>query len=417
MLDVRPFSAIRYDARRYGGDLSNVISPPYDVLDETDRAALLARDPYNIVAVDLPHVPPKSAGPPEVYERSARLLTVWQKEGVLTRDSSAAFYIYHQSFEHEGRTFTRKKFTARLRLASFSEGIVLPHERTFGGPKEDRLALMKATRCNLSPIFGLFSDPENKVASAFSKELGRKADYHATLEGVENRVWIVSDPSVHRRIAEEMRDKKVYIADGHHRYGTALLYRDHVAGETGGLSAQHPANFVMFVLASMDDPGCLILPYFRVLGGISLGALLDAWKEGVAEQAGDSSDRGGTDLRLWDATTGKEVGIRFTNRSILRKLENKEVGPWYDLDYAYLHRYLLDELLAKKTGSAPDIHYAKSVDQAKQIAREESGVALLVNATPMAHLRAVSEAGGLMPQKSTYFHPKLATGITLNPLY
>ena len=154
MLDVRPFAAIRYDARRCGGDLSNVIAPPYDVLDEADRAALLARDPHNIVAIDLPHVPPKSVGPPQVYERSANLLEQWIKDGVLVREAKPALYIYHQTFEHEGRRFTRKKFIARLRLASFSEGVILPHERTFGGPKEDRLALMKATRCNLSPIFG-----------------------------------------------------------------------------------------------------------------------------------------------------------------------------------------------------------------------------------------------------------------------
>ena len=130
----------------------------------------------------------------------------------------------------------------------------------------------------------------------------------------------------------------------------------------------------------------------------------------------NSSQPGAADLRLWEASTGKEAGVRFTNRPILPRLESKEVGPWYDLDYAYLHRYLLDELLTKTLGRSPDIHYAKSVEQAKQMAREENGVALLVHATPMAHLRAVSEAGGLMPQKSTYFHPKLATGITINTL-
>ncbi len=414
MLDVRPLTAIRYDARRYGNDLSNVIAPPYDVLDEADRNALLARDPHNIVAVDLPHVPPKSAGPPEAYERAARLLKAWQNEGVLIREPVPALYVYHQTFEHEGRTYTRKKFIARLRLASFSEGVILPHERTFGGPKEDRLALMKATQCNLSPIFGLYSDPQNKVAAAFNSSINRPPDFHARLEGVENQVWIITDSKILGQVAANMRDRKVYIADGHHRYGTALLYRDHVAEQAGGLSTEHPANFVMFVLASMDDPGCLILPYFRVVAGVSSELLVDAWRAGISASANPAKP-GAADLRLWDSN-GKEQDIQFTNRSILRKLETKEVAPWYALDYAYLHRYLLDELLTKKLGKAPDIHYAKSVEQARQIAHETSGVALLVNATPMAHLRAVSEAGGLMPQKSTYFHPKLATGITINPL-
>ena len=415
MLEVRPFAAIRYDTSRLGGDLSNVLAPPYDVLDDTDRAALLARDPKNIVAIDLPHVPPKSAGPPEAYQRSALLLGQWLKEGVLARESGPAMYVYHQSFEHEGRKYIRKKFIARLRLASFSDGAILPHERTFGGPKEDRLALMKATRCNLSPIFGLYSDPANKIAGAFSPHIGRKPDFHGNLEGIENQVWIVTDSAILERVASEMRDKKVYIADGHHRYGTALLYRDHAAGQAGGLSVDHPANFVMFVLASMDDPGCLILPYFRVLGGITLNDLVKAWKAGT-ESLPFSAKFAEIDLMLW-AATSEWTPMRFTNRGVLRKLEANEVGPWYNLDYAYLHRYLIEELLAKKLKRAPVIHYAKSAEQAKQIAREENGVALLVNATPMAHLRAVSEAGGLMPQKSTYFHPKLATGITINPLY
>lgn len=412
MLDVRPFAAIRYDARRYGGNLSNVIAPPYDVLDQVDRTALLARDPYNIVAIDLPHVPPKELGPPEVYERSARLLTVWQKEGVLIREAASALYVYHQSFEHEGRHYTRKKFIARLQLASFSEGIILPHERTFGGPKEDRLALMKATQCNISPVFGLFSDSRNQVTAVFDAVVHRDPDFHAELEGVENKVWIVTDTAPINRVRQLMRDKKVYIADGHHRYGTALLYRDYVASQTGGLSADHPANFVMFVLASMEDPGCLILPYYRVLAGAPLDAVLTAWRSGIEEIQQSQQ----ADVHLWEAATGTEKAIRFTKRPILRKLESGQVDPWYDLDCAYLHRYLLDELLTKALGRAPDIYYAKSLEHARQIARDSNGVALIVNATPMAHLRAVSEAGGLMPQKSTYFYPKLATGITINPL-
>lgn len=413
MLDVRPFAAIRYDARRFGGDLSRVIAPPYDVLDESDKAELLAGDAHNIVDMDLPHVPPKEAGPPSAYEHSAALLKKWLAEGVLVREASPALYVYHQNFEHNGRKYTRKKFIARLRLAAFSEGVILPHERTFGGPKEDRLALMKATRCNLSPIFGLYSDAQNNVTTSLAGAINRNPDFFANLDGVENKVWIVTDAGVINRVVAEMRGKKVYIADGHHRYGTALLYRDHVAGLTGGLSAEHPANFVMFVLASMDDPGCLILPYYRVIGGISLESLLDAWADGVAES---KSGNAKSDLRLSDAATGKELRVTYSNRKILRSLESREVAPWYDLDYAYLHRYLIDELLVRNLNLVPDVHYAKSEEQARALARDHGGVALLVNATPMAHLRAVSDAGGLMPQKSTYFHPKLATGITINSL-
>ncbi|MEK7710845.1 MAG: DUF1015 domain-containing protein [Planctomycetota bacterium] len=422
MPEIRPFAAVRYDQRRFGGDLSRLIAPPYDVLDERDKQGLLARSERNIVAIDLPHIPPKSAGPAEVYERSARMLNEWLGDGTLIREASPALYAYHQQFEYAGRSYTRRMFIARVRLAPFSDGSILPHEKTFGGPKEDRLALMKATRCNLSPIFGLYADPQDRIGSIFAPTVSKSPDATAALDGVGNQLWITKDAAVIERVAAEMREKKVYIADGHHRYGTALLYHDFVAGQSGGLSADHPANFVMFVLASMDDPGCLILPYYRVLGHVDLKTILDAWHEGVAQQSPPLS-KGGTkggpaasDLVLWEGSTGKEVALRFTNRPVLHSLEPEEAPPWYDLDHAYLHRYLLDELLAKKLGGGLKIHYVKSPDDARRAAGDEQGVALLVNATPMAHLRAVSEAGGLMPQKSTYFHPKLATGFTINPL-
>ncbi len=421
MPEISPFPAIRYDFQRYGGDLSNLISPPYDVLDEHDKQTLLTRSNRNIVAVDLPHIPPKSAGPAAVYEQSARMLDKWLDDGTFVRESSPALYVYHQRFEHGGRSYLRRMFIARVRLVPFSEGSILPHEKTFGGPKEDRLALMKATKCNLSPIFGLFSDPEDRIGSAFAATIEKSSDAKAALDGVDNRLWVATDAALIERVATELRSKRVYIADGHHRYGTALLYRDHIAERTGGLSADHPANFVMFVLASMDDPGCLILPYYRVLGHVDLQTLMSAWQEGVkeavsgrAEVHSPSGDR--QDLILRDGATDREIGLRFTNRRILQALEPNEVGPWYDLDYAYLHRYLLDELLVKKLGAEPKIHYVKSPEDARKTARGEKGVALLVNATPMFHLRAVSEAGGLMPQKSTYFYPKLATGLTINPL-
>ena len=422
MPEIRPFPAIRYNPQRNRGDLSNLIAPPYDVLDEHDKQALLAQSDRNIVAIDLPHIPPKSAGPVEVYERSARRLNEWLGDGTLVRETSPALYVYHQKFEHDGQQFLRRMFIARVRLAPFSEGTILPHEKTFGGPKEDRLALMKTTKCNLSPIFGLFSDSRDRVGSEFAATVEESPDATATLDGVENHLWVVTDKLLVGRIAGELRTTKVYIADGHHRYGTALLYRNHVVEQSGGLAEDHPANFVMFVLASMDDPGCLILPYYRVLGRVDLQSILDAWREGVVETAstlpGGPAERDADrpDLVLWEGTTNREVGLRFTNRRALKSLEPNEVEPWYDLDYAYLHRFLLAELLAKKLGVEPNIHYVKSLEDARRTAKDEKGVAMLVNATPLTHLRAVSEAGGLMPQKSTYFYPKLATGLTINPL-
>jgi len=424
MLEVRAFRALRFDFNRFDGDLSSLIAPPYDVLDENDKRSLLSRSDRNIVAIDLPHLPPQSAGPPERYEAAGRTLRNWRADGTLIRDPDPALYVCHQSFAYAGRSFTRRMFIACLRLEAFDRGIILPHERTFGGPKEDRLALMKATRCQLSPIFGLYSDSADRVGAVLGEVIGRRPDANATLDGVENRLWSVTDSRVIDAVTGAMREKKVYIADGHHRYGTALMYRDWLRNQDRSnrpLPDEHPAHFVMFVLASMDDPGCLILPYYRTIAGIDLDTLLQAWSEGV-EMIAWGPQPGTGDLTLHDGVSGREVVVRFTRRDVLRELEPKQVAPWYGLDYAYLHRYLIDELLTAApsrvdtASAAPKIHYLKSPEEAKRVAREQRGVALLVKATPMAHLKAVSEAGGLMPQKSTYFHPKLATGMTMYSL-
>jgi uncharacterized protein (DUF1015 family) len=381
------------------------------VLGQDDKDRLLAGGDRNIVAVDLPHIPPKSLGPPTAYEQAARTLQSWLDDGTLVREQHAAIYVYHQTFEHAGRTYTRRKFFARVRLHPFEDGVILPHEQTFGGPKEDRLALMKATRCQLSPIFGLFTDPDDRTGTAFTAEIDRYPDAVATLEGVKNALWIVTDSAIIDQVASHLADRPIYIADGHHRYGTALNYRDWLAEQEGPLPDDHPAQYVMFVLGSMDDPGSLILPYHRVLHDTTIDALLDAWSPGVKH-----IEDGPCDLILHEGATGLRRRLLFTHRAILKTLEPDQCAPWHQLDAAYLHRYLIEHLLRAKLGSEPSVGYVKSEAAAIESAKDSSGVALLVSATPMAHLRAVSEAGGLMPQKSTYFYPKLATGFTINPL-
>ena len=190
------------------------------------------------------------------------------------------------------------------------------------------------------------------------------------------------------------------------------MYREWFRRQQGGsITDDHPANYVMFVLASMDDPGCLILPYHRAIANVELPTVLDAWSAGT-----ESCAAGEADIVVVDGRTDVEAPLRFTDRDKLATLEPDQCEAWHRLDYAYLHRYLIDELLRHRLGTGVLVRYVESAEDARQTARDESGVALLVNATPMAHLRAVSETGGLMPQKSTYFYPKLATGMVINPL-
>lgn len=414
MAQIEPLDGIRYDFERLGGDVSSVIAPPYDVLNQADKDALLARSECNIVAVDLPHIPPKEEGPRQVYQQANALLERWLAEGVLVRETAPAIYAYNQTFVHDDQRYTRHQLIVRVRLCEFSEGVVLPHEQTFGGPKADRLALTKATRCNVSPVFGLYTDAQNAVGAALEASIARESDATANVDDVDHKLWVVSDAAVIDQVRSVMADKRIYIADGHHRYGTALNYRAYVADQSGGgLPDDHPANYVMLVLASMDDPGCVILGYSRVLTeGVTLDSLLVAWKDGAVQC--DESD---ADLVLYDGESRRRAGVRFTNREVLARVAADRDPSWRKLDVAYLHAYLLDELLNGRLGHPPKIEYEKSQSTACERAIESGGVAILPRPTPMAQLRAVSEAAELMPQKSTYFFPKLATGLAINPLY
>ncbi len=411
MADVQPFRAFRFDTTRAEIGLSNLMAPPYDVLNQRDKQILLDRSPNNIVAIDLPHLPPKTLGPQTAYDQAAKSLATQIERGLIRQDDKPALYAYHQVFDLDGESVTRKMFVARVRLESFDAGIILPHEKTFGGPKEDRLALMKATKCNLSPLLGLYRDEANAIGKALDDATSHEPTAAGDLDGVENKLWAITDSALTEFIAKQMAPKAVYIADGHHRYSTSLMYRDWAKDQNdGSWPNDHPANFVMFVLASMDDPGCVILPYHRAIADMALNNLVAAWSEGTELCAKDQAD-----IVLVDGA-GQEAPLTFTNRQALQAAVSDECEPWYQLDYAYLHRYLIDQLLTANLGTEPKIRYVKSAADAKHIARNESGVTLLMNATPLSHLQAVSEAGGLMPQKSTYFYPKLATGMTINPL-
>ncbi len=417
MADIAPFQAIRYDFAALGGVISDRIAPPYDVLDQADKERFLARCDRNIVAIDLPHAPAKAVGPAHCYEQAGGTMREWLEDGTMVRESSPAVYVYRQRFQANGADHTRNMVIVRLKLELFSAGTVLPHEETFGGPKEDRLALMKATHANVSSVLGLYRDPQGRVDAITDGCVERQPDATGELDGVRNDLWVVPDADVIGAMVDFFAGKKCYIADGHHRYNTALNYRDWVAQQLGGvLPENHPADYVMVVLASMDDPGNLILPTHRVMvqvGDLTLDRLLAAWDAGC--ERSDSSD---ADVTVFHGATGETVSLKFTNRRVLETLEPSKSDAWRSLDVAYLHRYLIDELFVAFSASSasPSIRYLKSERDAQSVAVEEKGIAVICNATTMAQLRDVSEAGDLMPQKSTYFYPKVATGLTVNSL-
>lgn len=426
MADIRPFCAIRYPV----ADQSTRVAPPYDILDQPEKTALLGRDRHNIVAIDLPHTPPKQAGPDHEYETAAATLNAWLADGTLRRDERPAIYVYHQHFRVDGRPYVRKMFFAALRLEEFGTGKVFPHEQTFGGPKEDRLKLMRTTRCNLSPIFGLYADPENAVTGALESAVSRKPDVTANADGVDNRLWCVTDSGTLQRVTSLLAPKPIFIADGHHRYGTALNYRNELVATRGALPADDPANFVLTVMVAMEDPGAIIQPTDRVLLDVPelFAKLPDALRERFEWTAVTDAPAalvaklptfGPQAIGVFDGPSGKAAIIRPKDADLLKAHEPNRAPAWRRLSYAILHRYVMDEVVVPKliAGKAPTIHYIRKLEDTIAEGRQHRGVAFLMQPCTMTELRDVCSAGELMPQKTTYFYPKLATGLVIKPLY
>jgi uncharacterized protein (DUF1015 family) len=430
LADIRPFSGIRY-ASRPDLDLSKLIAPPYDVLDDAGKAALQAKHPNNIVTIDLPHMPPKTVGPDLVYHEADTTLKAWLSSGVLVRDKRPAMYPYSQSYEYNGRAFHRRGFICLVKLEPFGAGHVVPHEKTYPGPIEDRLKLMRATGAQLSPVFGLFSDPGSGVTRLLYKDAG-KPMLDGTLDGVRSQLWSVIDADLENQVIESMGTRQIYIADGHHRYTTALHYQSEQMQRAGGsLPANHPANYCMFVLVAMQDDGLLILPTHRLIGGLQefqVSGLKSRVKSNfdVVETTmspADVAESITTDpphtLGLYDGVTRKSYKLRLKNLDVLKDLAPDHSEAWRHLDVAILQRYLLDEVLQPTFSGGKELtrgYTAYANEIASQVDGKTYQIALLLRPTPLQALEDLGKTGEVMPQKSTFFFPKLATGMVINPL-
>jgi uncharacterized protein (DUF1015 family) len=429
---IRPFAAIRY-SRHKGIDFSQVIAPPYDVLDESGKAALQAKHPHNIVTIDLPHLPPKTVGPDETYAKANTTLQSWLTAGILEKDGRAALYPYTQSFDHNGRTFHRRGFLALVRLSPFGKGEVVPHEKTYASAIEDRLKLTRATGVQLSPIFGLFSDPKNEVTNTLYKSVS-KPEMTATLQGVKNDLWSVTDSEVETKVIDLMGRKPIYIADGHHRYTMALAYQKEQIEKAGGkLPPAHPANFCLFHLVSMQDDGLLILPTHRLIGGLKsfepkafIQALGSAFKVTETNLAPNQvamyidevlPKQPPHSFGLYHAAEKRLYQLTLTNLDLLKPFEPNQSDAWRRLDVAILQRYLIEEILQPKFAAGSEItkgYTAISEEVVPKTTGNPHQIALLLRSTPLHALEELGKHNEVMPQKSTYFFPKIATGLVIN---
>ena len=437
MPQIEAFRGLRYDPGHVGS-LSDVIAPPYDVIDPELQEQLYQRHPANVIRLILNRDEPGDDPHNDRYSRAARFLKNWQAEGVLQTDPDPAVYVYHQVFSYGGQEFTRRGFMARMKLQRFGEGNIYPHEETHAAAKADRLKLTQACRANLSQIFGIYPDPENEAQTLLEAVVSGVAPLEATDHlGITHRLWPVSDLQVISQLAAVMGPKPMFVADGHHRYETACNYRDQLAAE-GDLPPQHPANYVLTMCVGMNDPGMIVLPTHRLFRGLPsltaaelIGKLGDAFDtqdggEGPA-QAGSNWERieledSQRELAFYTTKDQRWTRARLNERGVQRMVEiaSDHSSDWQGLGVSILHRLAIETLLDGK--DLPKPKYVHLVDEVVEALEEGDAdgqpfpLAALVMPATLDHIRQISEHGERMPAKSTYFFPKLLSGLVINPL-
>jgi uncharacterized protein (DUF1015 family) len=416
MAEIEPLTALHYELSKTGG-LQDVVAPPYDVIDPEERARLEARSPYNVVRIDLP------VGD-DPYEGAARQLAAWRADGVIVEDPEPALWALEQDYTGpDGRRRTRRGFLARVRVEDYGAGRIRPHERTHPGPKEDRLRLTRATRANLSPIFSLFSDPDGRAWRGLEPSTaGRPYGQTTDQDGTVNRLWRVTDADAIATAKAAVQPAELLIADGHHRYETARVYAEEVGGE-----GEH--RYVLMCLVALEDPGLTVFPTHRLLKGLRPDqheALANAIRRdfdvrelgSTRELAPTYSDK--VTLGYIDAHFRKPFMLTLKDPAIADAALPDHAQPYRRLDTAVLEALILKgtlEMTDEDIDHLTGLGYARSFDEALGLVeRSEFDAAFFMAPTPVQTVQAVAAAGESMPPKSTYFFPKVPTGLVFNPL-
>ncbi len=423
MADVQPLRALRYE-RSVVGDLGEVVAPPYDVIDDGQRSELLARSPFNVVAVDLPKPGPDGEDRYEIAERTFRS---WQQEGAIVRDETPALWAHTQDYAGpDGVRRTRQGFFCRVRIEGYGPGKVRPHERTHPGPKEDRLRLTRATRANISPIFSLYSDPEQAAWRALEPATASEPWTDVTDgDGTRHRLWRVEDTAAIAAVQAATADAELLIADGHHRYETMDAYAEEVGGE-----GEH--RYILMCLVALQDPGLTIFPTHRLVRDLDetqRGALEEALARDfeIAEVARDAlaPDPQGQEyspLQMGYVNDRDERCFRLTlkDQSIADAALAAHSAPYKHLDTGVLETLILKGALGMSDEDISHFNgmfYARDTEEAVRMVRQgEYDAAFVMRPTPVRQVRELAAEGENMPPKSTFFYPKLLTGLLFNPL-
>jgi uncharacterized protein (DUF1015 family) len=418
MAEIQPLRALRYDPRVVGS-LEAVAAPPYDVIDDTQRAELARRSPFNVVEIDLPRA---NGGDPYLHAQTT--LEAWQQQGVLVREREPSLWALTQDYTGpDGRALTRHGFFCRVRVEDYGAGRIRPHERTHPGPKEDRLRLTRATRANLSPIFSLFPDPEDRAWRALEPATkGAPFGTASDADGTVNRIWRVDEPDAMAEVQSALAEAELLIADGHHRYETARAYADEIGGE-----GEH--RYVLMFLCSLSDPGLTIFPTHRLLSGLdehgrqALRQVIERDFEVVEVELSalePEQDAAGIVFGYLDTHDRRPLRLILRDESIADEALPGRSEAYRRLDTAVLEALVVRGALGMSEDDISHqrgLSYSRTFEEAvRSVDTGNKEAAFFMRPTPVEQVREVAEAGESMPPKSTYFFPKIPTGLVFNVL-
>jgi len=438
MAKIIPFRGIFYKQVK-AGTMADLVCPPYDIISPATQQELYRKNPYNVVRLEFGLVSPADTEVDNRYTRAAALLDEWFKKDILRQDQASALYIYEMEYTASKATKKLRGFICLVRLEDYDSGIVKPHETTLSGPKTDRLNLLRACRASFSQIYSLFSDPQRKISGILA-HVTRKPEMEVMdSDDVHHRIWSLSDKNDIEAVIREMADKPLFIADGHHRYDTALNYRNERRKAAGMVTGDEPFNFAAMFLAGLEDPGITILPAHRALFNLTdFNARRfedDLNRHFNIERIDfDKKSEAKDLLTVLDTMTHRAdhahvFGMRVTGEHsyYLMTLRNEadmdallpDKSPAYRrLDVSILHHLVIEKLLGIKMETHKlglNIEYIKEADEAAARIRNGSAeIVFFMNPTKVSEVKDVASAGERMPQKATYFYPKLLTGLVMN---
>jgi uncharacterized protein (DUF1015 family) len=432
MVRIAPFRGVFYNQKKVR-DLSKVIAPPYDVISREEQEKLYKKSPYNFVRLDL-------SQEPDAYNAPAELLREWQAQGFLERDQTPAIYFSSHGFKlKSGERKQRDGFFALTQLQDPSSGEIRPHEKTLDAPKEDRLKLMLACHAQLSPIFALYSQPNQAIHRMLAVHVESAAPFIEVEQdnGEECRLWRITDPTLIQKVQQEMQSQPLLIADGHHRYEATLNYRNQLRSERGQWSGREAFNYIMTYFANMNDGGVVILPTHRLVRGYAHKPFLElqeALQAYFYVEQHPKTPEGKTSFLKALKTAAKKhrvVGASFKHdpRYLILRLKNKRImqrltpdlsAPLREIDVTTLHVLILEHVL----GLAPDrqvngetIRYSQDEEAVLQaLEKEDFQAAFILNPPKTEEILTIAAGGETMPQKSTYFYPKLMSGLIVNKI-